>query len=437
MGFARADLALPFDPQVGVAYEVQVLAATGDEAKHNVASNSVTVTGAEQTLLATPPDMKVAVPSGEVSPGEVAFVGKRTIPVRGGTPAESDANNSSDSRVAIFKSGTNEPLGVSQAAPSSGGWSANVDVPSDGVFRIEAAVVLGDKPGARSAAVEVRVDTSGPGVLSIEPSNLAYALEQRTIKVQFDPLVPIEFQANDFVMTKSDGTAQPVAATIDADTNMVTVQAAAAFPPDTYTFTVKKSVADKSDNTMKADVTRQRFMPVGAELPTVSRGITGPTGPNVEFGEYTKPRDIIDGFNPSDRVETRVSRLYYYRDAHRVAQIINREAKSYNRAAVDMQEQLANKSRQIADQATDDRRTKELKAIEAARKTREAEQELQQAEQDAQRAAVQASNAQQGLNQAREAGDDEEAERMEARVRSFENVAIAARARAESARINV
>ena len=43
-------------------------------------------------------------------------------------------------------------------------------------------------------------------------------------------------------------------------------------------------------------------------------GIHGPTGPHVTYPEYTKPLPIQNGFNPSDKVQTRVSRLYYYRD---------------------------------------------------------------------------------------------------------------------------
>jgi hypothetical protein len=122
-------------------------------------------------------------------------------------------------------------------------------------------------------------------------------------------------------------------------------------------------------------------------------GIPGPSGDYVAFGEYTNPRPFINGFNPSDHVETRVSRLYYYRDAHRVAQIINRDSRSHNRAAVDMHQQLANKARTIADQATDDRRAKEREAVRASQQTREAERELQQAEATAQRAAEEAANA--------------------------------------------
>src|SRR5262249_5870333 len=95
-----------------------------------------------------------------------------------------------------------------------------------------------------------------------------------------------------------------------------------------------------------------------------------------EYPEFTRPRALPDGFNPSDHVETRVARLYYFRDAHRVAQIINREARSYNRAAVDVRRQLADKSRRVADQATDDRRRQERAAVQAAQATRQTEHAL-------------------------------------------------------------
>ena len=131
--------------------------------------------------------------------------------------------------------------------------------------------------------------------------------------------------------------AAPLAKTIpdkvkyNAADNSVTLTFNAGFAPDMYTFTVNNDyIFDEFGNKMQASFSTNLFMPVGAETPTVSRGITGATGPYVEFSEYTKPREIVDGFNPSDHVETRVSRLYYSRDAHRVAQIINRDAKSYN-----------------------------------------------------------------------------------------------------------
>ena len=61
-----------------------------------------------------------------------------------------------------------------------------------------------------------------------------------------------------------------------------------------------------------------------------------------------------------------------------MTQIVNRTAKSYNRVAVEMRQQLANKSRQMADQATDARKAKESVAIEAAKETRIAEHQLEE-----------------------------------------------------------
>lgn len=126
--------------------------------------------------------------------------------------------------------------------------------------------------------------------------------------------------------------------------------------------------------------------------PSVSRGITGETGKSVEFPEYVTPRKPVEGgISSSDRVETRVARLYYFRDAHRVAQIINRDVKSYNYQAVAVTQRLADRARDIANKLTDERRAQERAAVEAARKTREAQAELD--------------NAQNALKEARKSAD--------------------------------
>lgn len=102
-------------------------------------------------------------------------------------------------------------------------------------------------------------------------------------------------------------------------------------------------------------------------------------GEHVEFPPFAPPKPQLmpsEGFNPGDFVETRVARLYYYRDAHRVAQIINRNIRSYNQAAVTQAERRAEGSRDEAQQATDDRRAAERQAIRAAEQAREKENEL-------------------------------------------------------------
>lgn len=115
-------------------------------------------------------------------------------------------------------------------------------------------------------------------------------------------------------------------------------------------------------------------------------------GPQIEFPEYlpTAPQPKPERrANPDDHVETRVVRLYYYRDAARVAQLINRTVKSYNRAAVTQAQQRAEDARTRADQATDQRRHDEREAVRAATELRQAEHELAAAKQQAADAAQQ------------------------------------------------
>jgi hypothetical protein len=115
---------------------------------------------------------------------------------------------------------------------------------------------------------------------------------------------------------------------------------------------------------------------------------TPQTGPRVEFPEFlptARQPDTERRANPGDRVETRVARLYYYRDAHRVAQIINRITQSYNRAAVTQAQRRAEDARLNAESVTDERRARERAAVEAAQATRRIEQQLQAVHQELQR----------------------------------------------------
>ena len=55
-----------------------------------------------------------------------------------------------------------------------------------------------------------------------------------------------------------------------------------------------------------------------------------PAGEQVEFPEFlpTAPQPVTQRrLNPADKVETAVVRLYYFRDAHRVAQLVNRSVR--------------------------------------------------------------------------------------------------------------
>lgn len=141
---------------------------------------------------------------------------------------------------------------------------------------------------------------------------------------------------------------------------------------DTYQITIS-NIVDSHGNAIDPNPQSFKF----SSLPDPD------ASPHVAFPEYTvRPeRNKKELFNPGDKVETRVARLYYFRDAHRVAQIINRNVKSYNRAAVTMAQQNAEDSRTLANQKTADRKQKEASAIRAAEATRAAEQELAAARQ--------------------------------------------------------
>lgn len=305
-----------------------------------------------------------------------------------------DATLLADCRIAILLNEQRQEIRDIQV--EKGKWTAELTVDRSDEFRVQATTLLGKLPGAVSPATPLRIRTTGPQVTQV----VATTPELNEVKITFD--VPVELalatgqDINDaFVLADSKNERAPVPATTSSSVaeNVVTLRFSDV-RPDMYDLTVKGAlIKDLLGNKMESDSTTQLYRATGAEGPVISPGVTGATGPNVSFPEYTQPRPIMNGFNPSDHVETRVSRLYYYRDAHRVAQIINRDVQSYNRAAVDMQQQLADRSRQIADQATDDRRVKERAAIEAAGKTREAERELQEAEARAAAAANHAANA--------------------------------------------
>ncbi|MEM7560217.1 MAG: hypothetical protein AAF394_13950, partial [Planctomycetota bacterium] len=100
---------------------------------------------------------------------------------------------------------------------------------------------------------------------------------------------------------------------------------------------------------------------------------------HVEFPEFlpTAPQpDFARKINPGDKVETRVIRLFYFRDAQRVAQLVNRTAKSLNQRAVSLAEQRASDQRQQADQLTDSRRKEEREAVNEAQQLRAMEREI-------------------------------------------------------------
>jgi len=255
----------------------------------------------------------------------------------------------------------------------------------------------------KGAAVEtnsltVKLDTVGPTLRYVE---LRGDLDK-------GPELLLEFDSGDFLeeaagnaanysveRIRSDGRFEaPVnisAASIDkVKKNVVRVEFAK-LDPGVYRVTVigVKPTDDGVENTPLKDISGNYAGGSGSKGTNQERivGANPPPKPGkfVEFPEFqpTLPQPQTKRrINPGDKVVTEVVRLYYYRDAHRVAQLINRTAESLNRAAVDLARRRAEDARSKADEATDERRRLEREAVRAAEELRRAENEVARARQD-------------------------------------------------------
>jgi len=275
-------------------------------------------------------------------------------------------------------------------------WTSPVEIDKDGIYSFQPRLILGQQevPGL-SSKLTVHVNTTGPQIVTTNPLNREFTKIRVTFNVPIGPQSIDAANLAKFRLVESnDNDHNPTTLSLDGSAKELTLTFAS-IPAEVYTLVLEKgAVTDVFAHPLAGPYQSEKlFRPIGGTTVETTPGIPGVMGLYVEFPEYTKPRKYPDGFNPADRVETRVSRLYYYRDAHRVAQIINRNARSYNRAAVQMHQQIVDHSRMIANQATNDRRAKERNAVKAAQDTRQAEAELQQAEATAASAAREAANA--------------------------------------------
>jgi hypothetical protein len=280
----------------------------------------------------------------------------------------------------------------------SGADTPNVTIPVELIPALKntlrAIAVRGDLE-SEPALAEVVVRTEGPVVESVAVPGFGSSggVGHEKIAIRFaasNPLDPATARVREhFVLTHNEraDNRNLVVGLPDFDpaTNTVTLQVGPIVPGSYKLAIVKEKIRDVFNNVMApvAGVTDPNVfettlftVQIDRALPSVSAGVTLQTGPSVTFPEYVKFRVSPDGFNPSDRVETRVVRLYYYRDAHRVSQIVNRTVKSYNAATVDVRRRAADRVRDDANMAEDERKRLELVAVRASQDARAAEAEL-------------------------------------------------------------
>lgn len=244
-----------------------------------------------------------------------------------------------------------------------------------------------------SAAVDLAIDTRGPRLdrepelngLPDGPSTLVLTFADRDLK-RIDGLdvqkTVFSVQAID-AQGKAEATNHVSQVYFDPSGNVVKLQLPR-LVTGTHQLTVSAStVAASTGVTARNPLTdfAGNLVNDGQDLIIPFMSYPAPAhGERIEFPEFAPMKAQQDTeFNPSARIETRVVRLYYFRDAHRVAELINRTVRSYNRAAVDQAERLAQKARVDADVLTDDRRHKERQAVQAAEQTRQLENQIRDA----------------------------------------------------------
>ncbi|MEM9410429.1 MAG: hypothetical protein AAGA30_04915, partial [Planctomycetota bacterium] len=320
--------------------------------------------------------------------------------------------------IGIFTPDSNEPLGRNNEKVSNGNANWKIRFPTARNRVIQeyvARVYQGDELLAESDIFMVNKREGGFRVESVQPKTFGTSPGISQLRVKFPAEHPLnetklgevneggELKANKhFYLTPANGDEEflgtptlAATAVFDNATNSVLLTVDnTKFGPDLYQLRISGSLEDIFGNKLEGvegkpgtfyteTLGREpaKSVPTTPPIPAVARGLSGSTGPYVAYPDFVEPSDIApNGFNPSDKVETRVARLYFYRDAHRVAQIINRKVKSYNRQSADTQQQLADQARSKAEQMTFARQSAERQAITLAQTSRQKERELRQAQ---------------------------------------------------------
>ncbi len=254
--------------------------------------------------------------------------------------------------------------------------------PGENLFRF--ALVKGDTIGQKSSPVRVLVETRKPRVvgvsLGLKPKTLAIQFSAPMVRLASGDVTKITLKYASRIPADPVGLQTSQAPAYDPATNTFEFGVVPDIIPGTYALTLDSGITDVYGNPIGLISPIEIVRPVGTELPLVAPGVLPNTGPYIQYQEYTDPRTKPVGFNPGDHVETRVVRLYYFRDAHRVAQIINRDAKSWNRVNVDTRRRLAEVARNDAINQSMIRKVNERDAIQAANETRAREVEFKAAQ---------------------------------------------------------
>ncbi|MCA9018936.1 MAG: hypothetical protein KDA74_02255, partial [Planctomycetaceae bacterium] len=275
---------------------------------------------------------------------------------------------------------------------SDGPRDLELELPNVGKYTLVPMLMQGEQAfkSTRIDPIQISIATEGPIKGIIDASSFSQIAIEDEVTISFDKNYPVDESTidatltNSFALSKEGGNPANLAissAEYLSSSNAIKFKLANASSPGLYHLEIKDTVKDLHGIALTGTYDVPKLVVSGDVTVGITRGLHGSTGNYVQYPEYTPPRENSVGFNPSDKVVTRVARLYYFRDAHRVAQIINRKIRSYNRHGVEMKNQLAGEALKKAEAATDLRKQNEKNAINAAVKTREAEAKLEDLQQ--------------------------------------------------------
>ncbi|MFZ9090333.1 MAG: hypothetical protein ACO3FE_09600, partial [Planctomycetaceae bacterium] len=300
--------------------------------------------------------------------------------------------------------------------------TADVDLPKlpDGQHSLLVRIRRGADYSSVSKEVAVTVQSQGPYVTAVSPENFGLAPDVNELAISFSKLTRLEpdhaQNKKNYVLISRSGAGeakQPDDACLIGD-NVVVLRFNSHLPSSTYQLRINghrensdsifgdssiEGIRDVLGNALDANGTDpggsgQDYVRIlrkeddGSSQPEVliltpddlvtSQVGINQSGEQVDYPEFMPPRELETGFNPSDKVVSRVVRLYYFRDAHRLSQIINRRAESLNMTGATTARQLADRARLRANQLRDQRLADERSAVASAGYARRAENSLNQ-----------------------------------------------------------
>lgn len=339
--------------------------------------------------------LKTALVDGQLNLGQAALKSDRTITISldlnlkiNGPREPKLILELADARQFVFgalnKAGTSTPIPADSDFSFTGKF---VGLPE--FYKGTARFLLVGEDGASrtfsayTSSFGIFVDTEPPRVTSVRPIEDAFGAKEILITIA-DRQLLASYPKGHFGVKKYN----------DESTDLISGNLPTHLAASNGEFRIQlkesiqgtfKVTIGRNDTTEFTDIVGNVLAPVTV---VVSAGGQRAIGPAVDFPPNVIPQKAerhseTNDIRPSSRVVTRVVRLYYYRNAERVAEIINRRTQQYNAAQANARKTLAEQLGEQSEAATAERRDAERLAEQAARKTRVAEAELQTLQVDA------------------------------------------------------